>query len=919
VIPVQSLFGREEEQVRISAMLTEATVDGRSSILLIEGEPGIGKTVLLDWVAGQVDGDRVLRVVGAESEMDLPFGAVRRLLRRTEGDQAGRHRPSSRVAELIVKVTDPSQRQDRFTLGADLLEALGLLALDGPLVFLVDDAHWLDGPSLDALAFVARRLEYESVCMFFAARAGETPRSLRGLPMMRLGGLDRAASRALMSAHGGDCLSPRVMEAVLSQSDGHPLALMEMPQYLNQRGLANTVPWHEPLPVGERVQNLYYDQIHRLPSECRTALLVAALAGTDRHYLSLALGVLGLSMETLGPAEDAGLIAITSKGVAFKHPLVRSATVALGSPRAVREGHRSLAEALAGAGGTVEETRRLWHLSSSLLTPDDAVADAMHCLASQAASEGAFSSASYAYERSADLTPGSTRRLERVLAAARTAYLGGDSKRATELLGGDDFPGSVHTEAILLRGEIDTWTGRLKKAHKELKDAARAESNPTAAAHFLLGAVYAMGLAGDTSEMISTANETLTLCRDDPIASSIARFSLGTGQIMAGNARSGRPLLDVDPELIDVAVTSPASIPFVTGLAFAHLMMDEHQEARALLDRVLSAGRSQGFVSSLPFALGARSVLHSRWGELSAAKAAVYQALELSEITGQVGDLAHSHVCATYILAVTGPEAECRKHGYEALRMASQTESASLEAVALASLGTLELGLGNPAAALSHLTACRQTCYQNGLLELGHYQWAAEYVEACSLLGEGAGVVDAIERLESHANATNRPIVLAFLARARGIFDCGDYSDHFNEALAAHSRSDRPIETARTELCYGERLRRARRISEARDHLNNALNTFQKHGASNWIARTQRELNATGLRTHAKEKVHIELTPQELMVAQAVSKGATNREVGAELFLSVKTVEHHLSAVYRKLGVRSRTELVNAMTKMSPA
>jgi DNA-binding CsgD family transcriptional regulator len=570
----------------------------------------------------------------------------------------------------------------------------------------------------------------------------------------------------------------------------------------------------------------------------------------------------------------------------------------------VREGHRSLAEALVGAEGTVEETRRLWHLSSSLLTPDETVADAMHSLASQAASEGAFSSASYAYERSADLTPGSTKRLERVIAAARTAYL-------------DDFPASLRTEAILLRGEIDTWTGRLKKAHRELKDAARVESNPTAAARFLLGAVYAVGLAGDTSEMISTANQTLSLCRDDPITSAIARFSLGTGHIMAGNARSGRPLLAVDTDLIDLAITSPASIPFVTGLAFAHLMMDEHREARALLDRVLTAGRSQGFISSLPFALGASSVLHSRLGELSAAKAAVYQALELSEITGQIGDLAHSHVCATYIFAVTGPEEECRHHGHEALRLASKTESASLEAVALASLATLELGLGNPAAALSHLVPCRRTCYQNGLLELGHYQWAAEYVEASSLLGEQAGVFEAIEALESHANATNRPIVQAFFGRAGGIAASGDDSGHFNEALAAHALSDRPIETARTQLCYGERLRRARRISEAREQLSSALSTFQERGASIWIARTQRELNATGLRPHGTEKVNSELTPQELMVAQAVSKGATNREVGAELYLSIKTIEHHLSAVYRKLGLRSRTELANAMTKMS--
>jgi hypothetical protein len=239
---VQSLFGREGEQVRISSMLTEAAADGRSSTLLIEGEPGIGKTVLLDWVAGQVDGDRVLRVAGAESEMDLHFGGLGRLLRRTEGEEAGWHRPSSRVSELIAKVTDPSHRQDRFSLGADLLEALGLLALDGPLVFLVDDAHWIDGPSLDALGFVARRLEYESVCMFFAVRPGETPGSLRGLPVIRLGGLDPAASRALMSAHGGDVLSPRVVEAVLTQSGGHPLALMEMPEFLTQRGLATQNP-----------------------------------------------------------------------------------------------------------------------------------------------------------------------------------------------------------------------------------------------------------------------------------------------------------------------------------------------------------------------------------------------------------------------------------------------------------------------------------------------------------------------------------------------------------------------------------------------------------------------------------------------------------------------------------------------------
>ena len=511
------LFGRGVESERISAMLHGARCAARSACLVLVGEAGIGKTALLDFAAAHCEGMLVARTGGVQAEFDLPFSAgldrlfVPLVLAGGTDDSEG----SAAVWALVAALRKPPPSPDRFAMGSDLLKAMAALAGDCGLLVLVDDTQWLDHPSVELLAFAARRLCAEGVVVIAAHRPDQDSSALAALPTLHLGGLEETAARALLTETGGPALSRAALRNLVEETAGNPLALIELPRLAGEGRLSGAIPAYEPLPASARVQDLYRSRISQLPEDCRLGLLTASLLGRcESRTLAQGLGKLGLSPEALAPAEDDGLITLRPAGPQFRHPLVASAAAALASPTERRRVHRALAEIVTGADG--DKARRIWHLSASTAGPDEIIAAHVDELAEGAVAAGAFSSASYAYDHAGELSADLGARSRRLLQAARAAFHGGNGPRAEQLLttvaAADE---ATRVELVIAHGELDTWRGRLRKAYGELHTAASGCAHPSDGARLLLGAIYAAGLMGHPADAIAAGTQAVAQAGDD--------------------------------------------------------------------------------------------------------------------------------------------------------------------------------------------------------------------------------------------------------------------------------------------------------------------------------------------------------------------------------------------------------------------
>ncbi|WP_432922286.1 helix-turn-helix transcriptional regulator [Microbispora sp. CA-135349] len=889
------LHGREAEQAEIDRLLAD-----RTGVMILRGEAGIGKTALLEYAASAAHG-RVLRVSGVESEAELPFAALHLLLRPMLDRLAAL--PDQQADALTSALgLGRAAPGDRFLVRLATLSLLTELAADQPLVCLVDDAQWLDQESADALLFTARRLHAEPIALIFAARDDGTSFPAPGQPELWLTGLARRPAARLLAERAGE-LPPAVRELIVNEAQGNPLALLELPRTLTAEQRAGAIG--PPVfslggaePVSGRVLAGFRAAILELPAATRSCLLVAALDDSgDIDTLNRALHGMGVSLTDFAPAERAGLVGVTPTGVAFRHPLVRTATRLAADVAQRVAAHHALA-------GATDEDRRAWHLAAVATGPDERVAGDLEEAAIRAARRSGQAAASAAYERAARLSadPGAAAR--RWAAAAAAALDAGLRRRAEELTrrvcpAADP---AVAAELARVRATLAFEAGRPLEAIRLSLDGveALAPVDPEAVLPMAsMASVYIWSSTPHPDQLgLARRIADLTPRVEGPL-SVLKEFSMDVVHLLEGDdtAVFGMPYSRLGHQ---------SALPFElrairTYLGFVHgrqrMMLED---ANGLVAECRQAGR----VGRLPQAMLLQAVAQILNGRHRAARAGVSEGLQIAADNDQPYWDNYLTGVSAWLAAVAGAEEECRR--LMARACAAETWMTGATWATYAAI-MLDLGAARYTSVLERMDERMSGPGRHAFIWRYAYP---DYVEAAVRVGTPERARDAIERFATWARAIGQPWALAVLERCRALVT-GDEAA-YERALALHREADHPFEQARTELLYGEWLRRHQRRAEARIRLNAAMETFVRLGAAPWSARAAAELRATGVspspRDHGRDPLAT-LTPQELHVVRLAAGGASNREIGAQLFLSPRTVAYHLYKAFPKLGISSRAEL----------
>jgi DNA-binding CsgD family transcriptional regulator/tetratricopeptide (TPR) repeat protein len=885
------LHGRQSEIEAITRLLDSAR-DGVSGALVIRGEPGIGKTALLDEIASHCDMP-VLRGLGIESEAELSFSSLHLLFHPVLADHLPTLPAPQRQALEGAFGLAAGPPADRMLVGLAVLTLLSGIAERTPVLCVLDDAQWLDRPSAEALLFAARRLGAEGVVMLFGVRTGDVPFPAPGLPDLHLGGLSAEAAAALVDERERD-LEPEVRRRVLAEAGGNPLALMELPEVLR------TTQANDVLPLTSRLQLAFHAQALRLSAPTRALLLVAAADDTgDLAVVLQAAANLDTGVEHLAPAEQAGLIRVTGQRLSFRHPLVRAA-VYQGAPLDQRlRAHRALAETV------TEPDRRAWHLASAATGPDAHVSAELARTAELAATRKGYAAAAAAYERAAQLAEDPGQRTLLLADAAEAAMEAGQLSRA-QTLAERALP-KVHlpsTRLTLVRvlATAAVSRGQLHEAHAlQLAEAARlAESDPREAVAVMMDALHTTWFVGDRrlSATASAQLDRLHLPDDDPDWPVLALQRWLTALSLDASTERLPDFAKVIARAAESLAHEARDLLTTTGIA---LMVGLDRQALELATRVAADARTQGRAGVLPSALYYMTISQTVLGRYRDAMTSATEAFDIAEATGQHHWASHAAGTQAYLLAIQGDQDSCHRLANYAL----EYEGGGVHRARWA-LGLLELGHGRPQDALNQLmpiyvgTAQHQFPAERSLPDL---------IEAAVRLGRHDLAAEALARFEHVARRAPEPAIEALLHRCRALLTPDDHT--FNRALTRHEHDSRDFEHARTRLLYGEWLRRTRRKAEAREQLSAALETFDHIDARPWADRTHNELTAGGAATTTRRKpgVLALLTPQELQIVTLAAQGLSNRDIAAQMFLSPRTVGHHLYHAYPKLGVASRREL----------
>jgi DNA-binding CsgD family transcriptional regulator len=900
------LVGRDRERRLIEGLVAGSRV-GQSAVLVLTGEAGIGKTALLDDVAATVPDMRLLRATGTESENELPFAALQQLLRPALV-HLDRIPPPQAEALAGALALRPGTAVDRFAIGAATLSLLSRFAEDQPLAVLVDDAHLLDRPSAQALTFAARRLTNDPVLLLAAVRTGHPSAMTESdLPVLHVAGLSPAASAELVAATGrrlGEPLAARLYEA----TGGNPLALLELAD--DVAALAGR-PAGAPVPVPASLALEFARRSDLLSAPARTALLVAAAGGDDLAVLVRACALLGIDAAALDEAEAADLLRVDAGTVAFRHSLVRSAVYTTAAPSTRRSVHRALATVLPEGDGD----RRAWHLGEAAAGPDEETARALHAAAVRARDRSAHAVAAGAFERAARLSVDDGGRVQRLVAAAESAWLAGASDRAADLLGrASDLPQTpdLRARAAGLRGSVAARTGSVEEARDVLMAAAveSADGAPDTAILLLADAILACFFLADTGTIADAASRIDGLVHraaTEP-ARWVAAMAGGVAGVLTGQG---------GPERIRGAVrrVAPAG-PLLRDprlgpwLVLGPLFLRESGTGRELVQSVVDDLRRRSDLGGLPFLLFQVARDQATRDEWELAVVNYTEGIQLAREVGHTSDLAACLAGLAWLEARQGAGPACREHADEALRICGSSAIALFQAWSLFALGDLELGSGHADAAVDHFERLEALLGRHALVDVD-LSPAPELVEALVHGGRADAARELAARYAERAAAKGQPWAMARAARAVAL-TCPEpaIDEHFQAALDHHARTLDAYELARTHLAHGARLRRARRRIDARVPLRTALATFDALGALPWADQAAGELRATGETAHRRRASALgELTPQELQIARMLAEGRTTREAAAALFLSPKTVEYHLRHVYLKLGVASRAEL----------
>jgi class 3 adenylate cyclase len=901
------LVGRTAECQAIDRLLAKIR-GGNGGALVVIGEPGIGKTALLEYALRQASDMRALSALGVEAEAAVPYAGLHTLLRPVL-DGLGELPERQARAIRVALGQDEQGATDALAVYSGVLALLAEAAWQEPLVVVVDDAHWLDAETVQAIGFAARRIAEESIGILFGARSGEGF-ELRGVPELLVGGVDAAAANALISrARPG--IPPEVARAVRDEAAGNPLALLELPRALEDSVLRGEKPIDGGVSLSAAIERAFLRRSERLSEAGRQAMLLAAACG--ENDLEIIGGIDAHLAYGLDEAQRVGLLKQDRGRIDFWHPLVRSAVYSAATEATRRAAHRMLANALADE----QPARSAWHLVLSGCEADESVARALADAGETARRAGACSSAARLLDLAAAATPDDGRRALRLLRAGEAAWLSGNPQRAKSLLDRSE----QLTEDATLAADIalarwwaaTSLTDSLQDLFEPIVD--RARDLPPADAHT---AARILATAWDWAWNVLDIDRARRLA-DHAMAALAGDVTPADRELLTALAWQRLADFRVEEALAAARVVTeqPGSAPDLQ-VAFAAEVLsaaDEHDEARTALGVAIGELSRLGHMPTLSYSLRTQATIELRRGRLLEAVKLAGEAQALSdEGTASWAGMADAEIAA--VEAVAGLAGPCRAHAARASESFGGGDQWS-HAEGQAAIGLLELGLGNDDAARLALDRAHEMLRPVG--HPGFVRYAADRIEVLMRLGDQDEAQTAIADLRDRNQRAPLPWATHVLARAEMLTAPPEMLDTAYERVIA-SPVQSGFERARSSLVYGERLRRAGRRIDAREHLRTALDTFETLGSKPWERRAQSELRASGLRLRKRDEGSgDELTPQELQVALVVAEGVTNREAGARLFLSPKTIEVHLSRAYRKLGVRTRTELAHALAVSPPA
>ncbi len=901
------LVGRDRERRQIEYALTRAQ-SGESALLALQGEPGIGKTALLDDAAERAAGMQLLRARGIESEAQIPFASLLEILRPALPllDEIPGPQAEALASALALR---PGEGRERFAVGAATLSLLAAYSDRAPLAVLIDDAHWLDRSSAQALLFAFRRLVADPIAVLIAVREGE-PSLLDGadLPTLRIGGLSDEESAMLLAG-----LPPQAARRLHDATAGNPLAMLELASEARDLAL---VPDGAPLLVSAKISGAFLRRVGQLDDGARRALLLAAASDSgDLAMLERAAERLGTEISLLAEGETVGLVALRAGSVEFRHPLARSAIYADASADQRREAHRALAAALPDR----DVDRRAWHLSSAAVGTDDTASSALEQAGGRARDRSAYAAATAALERAGRLATDPTRRGRLLLEAADAAWSAGLAERAAGLL--EEVRPAADAAMVMeideLAGFMATSRGPIMRGCAILTSAAE-RADPERAVAMLAEATSACFFAGNPGEMLSVADR--ARARLPGTASIRARFlaaaAVGIARVVGGDAAAGAAAINEAIALAERSAELRDDIRLLPWLVVAPIFLREADTGRSLLEHALTAARRRSAVGALPLVLALIARDQATTDHWAIAEASYREAIDLARETERRAPLVVGLAGLAWLQARRGREQECRACAAEALTLSRDLGARMLEVWATSALGELELGRGDAASAVEHFKRVQVLLSELAITDVDLLP-GAELVDAYIRLGRRSEAEDLADRYWAAAQAKGQPWSLARALRSQGqLADDSELDITFESALVEHSRTADTFESARTRLAYGERLRRARNRILAREQLRAALGTFERLDARPWADRARAELAASGETLQRRDPSTIDaLTPQELQIALLLASGKTTREAAAALFLSPKTIEYHLRHVYQKLDIHSREELHSALTR----
>jgi DNA-binding CsgD family transcriptional regulator len=886
--------------------LIEAVRAGESRALVVSGEAGVGKTALLDYVAGQATGCRVERAVGVQSEMELPFAALHQLCAPMLEKLQGLPPPQRDALEIAFGMSSGSA-PDRFLVGLAVLGLLSAIAEQQPLVCVVDDEQWLDRTSAQVLGFAARRLGAESVGLVFAAR--EPGSDIAGLPDLVVERLGEADARALLEAALTAPLDTRVRDQILAETRGNPLALLELPRGLTPQELAGGFGLPGAMRLSGGIEENFRRRVEALPDQTRSLLLLAAAEPVgDPALVWRAAARLGIGAEATAPAVEASLVEFDTR-VRFRHPIVRSVVYGSALPHERQKMHAALAEV---TDPQLDPDRRAWHRAHAAPGPDEDVAAELERSAGRARARGGVAAAAAFLERAMALTLDPARRTERALAAASAKVRAGAFDAARDLLSiAEAGPLSDFQQARidLIGAELAFLTNRGSEAPPLLLKAARrlkpidAELSRATYLQALTAGYYAgrLALGGGVLEVARAAAAApppphVPRAPDLLLDGLVTHYTKGYG--------AGLPTLRKALHAFGtgMSVDEALRLHWVAGIV-ARYVWDDHSW-HVLSGRHVRLARSVGALSELPGALNSRVFMLLFAGELAAAASLIQQLRSAIEATGS-NRVPYS---ALGLAVFAGRQAEAAT----LIEAISADVSLRGEGVGITIIewlsAVLNNGIGNYQAAVE--AAQRSTEY---LVEMITPPWSAvELIEAAARSGRAEMAADALTQLAVSTTASGSDWALGIEARSRALLSDGDTAERlYCESIERLGRTRIRADLARAHLLYGEWLRRERRRVDARAQLRIAHDMLDTMGMNAFAERARRELQATG-ETARKRNVATgdeQLTAQEAQIARMARDGLSNPEIGVRLFISPRTVKYHLRKVFTKLGIESRSQL----------